>query len=284
MRAALIRVVLAALVLSVVPPVGERLAFATAGNAGEERRCELQPSGRLLCVNRDDGDEAQPASTGGGSHSSALGRWTSYETDGPEAQIAGGIVDCGYEADGVTPVSPLAIEFIDSDGNSVVFDYRCPSPGGAVPVPPAPPGPAEVWGVAPVTEPVIGVNPDNEGLTGLDTWLWGYDSGPVPVSVTLRGYTVTGIARIVRWTWEMGDPQAGFRESSDPGSEEHPAASYTYETKGDYTLVHSTYWRATFTVSGHGLPDIPLDAGAVATSVSRPYDVVEVRGIRQRGE
>ncbi len=152
--------------------------------------------------------------------------------------------------------------------------------------------------------PAVGVNPGQRGLTGLETYFW-YEDGtnrslesvdhdgnpataPVPgleVAANAGPYAITGRVAVVRYQWRITPakgPGAGRDRatltSTTPGSPEHPAARYVFETKGRYTLTIETLWDGsyTWTVSGQegsgSLGEVPL-------SQSRDYDVTEVRAV-----
>jgi hypothetical protein len=166
-----------------------------------------------------------------------------------------------------------------------VNNLFCEAVTGVPIVPPAPPTPEEAWRAVPIPQPGININPGELGATGVETWLWSSAADPVSVSVTLRGYAVTGVAAPTEWHWNMGamagtsNPPPGLR-AGRPGSPDQPAVRYTYETKGGYTITHQVEWSGTFTVSGWGLPGLTLDAGAIVVESSRPYQVVEIRSVR----
>lgn len=155
--------------------------------------------------------------------------------------------------------------------------------------PPPPPTAAEIWARVPLPAPRFGVNPAINGLTGLDTFLWDPDAGPRTATVTLRGYTAQATAQAVRWTWRMsepGEPGPASRsnphpvvQASTPGSRENPAATYMYETKGDYTLTMAVMWSGTYTYSGNGQPAQTVSLGTTDRSSTQPYHVVEIRSV-----
>jgi hypothetical protein len=137
----------------------------------------------------------------------------------------------------------------------------------------------------PIPEAAVNINPSELGATGVETWLWGSSAEPVSLSVTVRGYSVSGVAAPTEWRWNMGSSRGTANPPTDlvaisPGSPAHPAAGYTYETKGGYTVTHQVEWSGTFTVSGWGLSGLTLDAGTIVAEATRPYDVVEIRSVR----
>lgn len=154
---------------------------------------------------------------------------------------------------------------------------------------PLPPRPEEIWSVVPVPTPGFGINPGIRGLTGLDSYLWdSQGNAPVVATATIRGYTTTATAVPTHWEWRMweeGDtPNVNpypVVSASFPGTREAPAATYMYETVGDYTLTMSVTWSGTysFTAPGGGPPQT-VDLGTTTRSSSRDYHVIEIRSAR----
>lgn len=126
------------------------------------------------------------------------------------------------------------------------------------------PAPAEIWDRVPLPEPAWGISPAGDGLTGLPTQLWDPNGGvPVVASVDLAGFTATTTARPVRFEWKMWDgAHVANRNSprsvvsSVPGSEAKPAGSYTYETRGDFTVTQTITWVGTSTLVGPGVNQV----------------------------
>ena len=183
---------------------------------------------------------------------------------------------------------PYVDQLIDTRTGSVVNSSSgCEVPGQAGPAgtpapPPPPPSPAEVWRQVPLPTPVLGINPDGKGLTGLKTWLWSTNPGAVTARTSIRGYTASATATPVRWVWHMwkdGDtPNLNPNprvESATPGSEASPAATYVYETKGDYTITLTVWWTGEFTFTGFGVFQ-RVSLGDTSREASRPYHVIEV--------
>jgi hypothetical protein len=183
---------------------------------------------------------------------------------------------------------PYVDQLIDTRNGSVVDSSSgCEVPGQAGPAgtpapPPTPPSAAEVWRRVPLPTPVLGINPDGKGLTGLKTWLWSTNPGPVTAQTSIRGYTTTATATPVRWVWNMW--KAGETpnlnpnprvESANPGSETSPAATYVYETKGDYTITLTVWWSGEFSFTGFGVSQRE-SLGDTSREASRPYHVIEV--------
>lgn len=148
------------------------------------------------------------------------------------------------------------------------------------------PAPERIWSEVPLPQPAWGLNPVGDGLTGLLTLLWDpRGDAPVSTTVDLGGFTATATARPVlyEWTmWEPGDPENRnpypLVTSRVPGTESKPAATYTYETKGDYTVTYTVTWEGTYTLSGPGVNEV-VDLGTTTTSSTRTYHVTEVRAV-----
>lgn len=194
---------------------------------------------------------------------------------------------------------PYRDELIDTrDGTLVSAVEGCEfpaQPGVAAaivpPLPPAPPSPVEVWRTIPLPTPVLGINPEGKGLTGLKTWIWSTNPGSLAAQTSIRGYTATAKATAVRWVWKMwndGDtPNLNPNprvESSYPGSEGTPAATYVYETKGDYTVTLTVWWTGDFTFTGNGVPPQTEILGDTSRDATRPYHVIEVRSVLVSGQ
>ena len=82
--------------------------------------------------------------------------------------------------------------------------------------------------------------------------------------------------------WEPGDPENRNPHpvvtSRVPGTEAAPAATYTYETKGDYTVTYTVTWEGSYVFSGPGVNEV-VDLGTTTTSSTRTYHVTEVRAV-----
>jgi hypothetical protein len=154
-------------------------------------------------------------------------------------------------------------------------DTNGPPPPPALP---APPTIAEIWNAVGIPAPTIGVNPENEGVVGLDTWLWSGGATTVGIAVTLDGYTVTGIARRTGFRFDPGD---GAPVTTDEaGTGDRPAATHVYDRKGTYPLAVSSLWEADVTMTGPGLlAPLPIAIGTAVVSSTRDYPVVEVRSV-----
>lgn len=258
--------------------------LATAGPAAAERTCYWDTeTNRLRCTNTvPGGDPTDPGGGGGSGEGSPLGRWIVWQNDiVPEPDGF-----CPDDPDTGLSVNSKYLQFLpmgDPTGTQTVARW-CPPED--VPIPPPPPSPAELRGLAVAPEPNININPDGRGMTGLPTYLWGDAPAPLIVGpLPLRGWTVTGRADQTQWEWTLGSPGEGrnpdpYRMSTTPGSQESPAAEYTYETKGNYTVTETVTYDGGFTITGPYGVTVSAGIGGITVTASRSYDVIEVRGSR----
>jgi hypothetical protein len=94
--------------------------------------------------------------------------------------------------------------------------------------------------------------------------------------VTLDGYRVAGVARLVGYRFSPGD--GSMVTSTRPGSKANPAATHLYDVKGTYELQAASVWQADVTMTGPGLSTpVPVTIGTAVVSATRSYRVVEVR-------
>ncbi|MGH9118327.1 MAG: hypothetical protein ACRD0A_10780 [Acidimicrobiales bacterium] len=161
------------------------------------------------------------------------------------------------------------------DGSEMSAEFRCIGPGED-PVPPPPPTRQEIFGSALIPRPVIHTSPYGDGLVGLDTWLWGDAHGSVTVSLTLRGWTVTGTVTAVEWIFETSD--GGSYSADNPGSEARPVGRHVFSRYGTYTIDHTVAWGGSFAVTGYGFTINAGNLGA-AFDATRSYDVIEVEAV-----
>lgn len=122
----------------------------------------------------------------------------------------------------------------------------------------------------------LGVNPEERGLTGLETWLWASEP-PGQVSWTQVGTpglnaacaelpapSTTFTATVDSWTFHIdGEHDSATYTSVTPGTEDDPAATHVFDYVDVYELELTADLR-----------------GAVNTRVAvdrRDYEVVEVR-------
>jgi hypothetical protein len=171
-----------------------------------------------------------------------------------------------------------------SDGRIVSDTHECvafPDPGNQSILPPPPPLPVpptvgDVWRAVALPRPVVGVNPVRRGVTGLDTWLWSGGPQTAQIAVTLGGYRVTGVARVVGYRFFTDEGYLGTTTS--PGDASSPAAKHRFLTKGAHSLSVASVWRATATMIGPGgAVPIPIDIATAVLTATVAYPVVEVR-------
>lgn len=143
--------------------------------------------------------------------------------------------------------------------------------------PPAPPTMAEITALAQagVIAPSVGVSPDGDGLTGLESWFWYQGETALSVSTDIRGYGVTATMRPAHYYWDTGESLLG---STVPGSAAAPAARWVYETKGDYRIYVQAVWEGTWTFAGWGA-SASGDLATIRATGARDYSVNEVRSV-----
>ena len=163
------------------------------------------------------------------------------------------------------------------DAICVALDPAAPNAPPPAPVLSQPPTIGEVWRSVGLPAPTIGVSPQANGVTGLATWVWtGGSINPVAVAVSLRGYTITGTARVTGYAVFPG--VGGWQRSPDPGQPDDPAFVHTYEQTGTYRLGVATLWSANAVLSGPGLATpIAIDLGTAVVTNGRDYPVVQIR-------
>lgn len=160
---------------------------------------------------------------------------------------------------------------------------ECFDPVAAPDTPPPPPPSPTLEEVAALARELIIVpdvrlspEPDVGGVTGLETWFWYEGQEEATVSVTIRGYAVTATMHPSRYYWHPGDPRGSLLEAHQPGSEDEPAATWVYETKGHYDVRVQVVWDGTWSFAGHGATasgDLPT----IRATGSTAYRVDEVR-------
>ena len=167
-------------------------------------------------------------------------------------------------------------------GEQVYLDFICTWPGDAPPQPPpAPPTAAElaaantqVLTLQPSLSPAASIG----GLTGLDSWLWCVDPGPIGTGVSLRGWTANGEVRLVQVGWEIGTDEF-VRTSTSCGSESAPSATWTPESIGEFPVVLTAVWAGTWDLTWNGIPMGAFPLGPISlTAPPQPYPVDEYRG------
>jgi len=172
-----------------------------------------------------------------------------------------------YTADGrIVSDTHVCVPFPDQNDRS-----RPPPP----PTLPDPPTIGEVWRAIQLPNPVVGANPVSRGVTGLATRLWSGGAQTARVAVTIDGFAVTGTARVVEYRFATDE---GYLGASGPGSAQAPAFTHEFVIKGAHTLLVSSVWRATVTLTGPGVViPIPIDINVAVLSAVADYPVTEVR-------
>lgn len=268
---------------------------AGAGGAGGEPSPSGQGSSEVIPTGT--GGSAGSGSSGGSGGSGSGGepptRWIRhYPKYGADPGLG---VFTPFTCEGGRPYVDTLVD--TQTGNVLATTTGCEEPAATGPADPSsevepaplPPRPEEIWSVVPVPTPGFGINPGIRGLTGLDAYLWdAQGDAPVTATATVRGYTTTATAVPTHWEWRMweeGDtPNVNPHpvvSASVPGTRGAPAATYMYETVGDYTLTMTVTWSGTytFTTPGGGPPQT-VDLGTTTRSSSRDYHVVEIRSAR----
>ncbi|MCZ7535652.1 MAG: hypothetical protein M5T61_06760 [Acidimicrobiia bacterium] len=133
----------------------------------------------------------------------------------------------------------------------------------------------EIWESVGIAGPEVHVSPAGEGVTGLETWVWSGGATSAVVDATIGAWTVTGSASLVAWSVDPGDG-TGAHATDHPGDAEDHALDHDYEIKGTYPLSVTAVWTADVTLSGPGLPPVPVSIGTALLTSTRQYRVVEV--------
>ena len=179
------------------------------------------------------------------------------------------------------PDMPQALQEYGPNGQPIGTPIVvCPSqtiPKPNVP-PPPPPRPAEVWAHVSLPSPALAINPATVGITQLPSWFWVTGvGGPVTVTATIDGYSVTTTATPVAYQWNFGDGSAGT--SQTPGSESDPSVTHTYDYKGTYIVSLLVDYTGTFSYAGPGGTGTESLGNYVEPGTSIPYVVQEVRSV-----
>jgi hypothetical protein len=189
---------------------------------------------------------------------------------------------CGQPGDGLGWNYRMTV--IDNATGAVISStFVCvpieiPGTEPVAPAVPQPPTIAEIWGAVTLPAPAIAVSPANEGVVGLDTWLWSGGATDAQIAVSLGGYTVTGTAHVTEYRFDAGDGRLSSAVSS--GSPGAPGATHVFDVKGRYTLRVASVWQATVTMTGPGLTSpLPIAIGSAVLTSTRAYPVVEVRSV-----
>ena len=261
--------------------VGVSLGLAVARPAaGDERTCRLDPlSGRLQCIL-----VAQPSPPRTVRLSEELPLvWKRIPFNIPEVIARGG--GCTRSVAGVTEIGfGFVVTLINTASSEQLYlDYVCTWPGEDAPEPPPPPptqaefvqANTRALQVPPAASPPTSIG----GLTGLDSWFWCDDPGPVATGVTLRGWTAAGAIEVVQLGWEVDGPTGIVDTSTSCGSEAAPSVTWTPETKGEYSVLLTAVWAGTWDLTWSGIPMGSFPLGPISlTAPAQAYPVDEYRG------
>jgi hypothetical protein len=266
--------------------------FAGAGHAPRAAAMTLgsgELGGGTLGVGIETSRDAQPVQIDAGSRSlPSLVHYRATALAGGRVGDLEGICNATVQ----TGIGPPQVVFgwlydvvgYTSDGQVVSDTHECvafPDPGNRSVLPPPPalpesPTVGDVWRAVALPRPVVGVNPVSRGVTGLDTWLWSGGPRTAQVAVTIGGFRVTGIARVVEYRFFTDEGYLGA--TSAPGDASSPAATHRFAAKGPHFLSVASVWRATVTMIGPGgTVPIPIDIDAAVLTATVGYPVVEVR-------
>ena len=179
------------------------------------------------------------------------------------------------------PVFGFEYHLVGTDASGAIVDDRfvCVAfENGGTQRPPEPPLPAvptfgEAWNRARLPAPAVTLDPAPRGITGLDTRISTGGPETVTIAATIRGYTITGTARLDHYEISVdGEP------ATDAATGHH-----TFETKGIHTVAVSAIWHGVAALTGPDLPnDLPVvDLGTATITSTRTYPVNEIRSVLQ---
>ncbi len=174
----------------------------------------------------------------------------------------------GYTTDGrMVSDTRVCVRFPDQTNRSA------PPPPLGLPLAPTV---GDVWRAIALPAPVVGVNPVSRGVTGLESWLWSGGPQTAQVAVTLGGFRVAGVARVVEYRFFTDEGYLGA--SATPGDAANPAAKHRFAAKGAHLLGVSSVWRANVTLVGPGgAAAVPVDIDVAVLTATVAYPVTEVR-------
>ena len=253
-------------------------AAAEGENCHYELICDDQGNceQKLVCEDTDPGDPGDPGDTG--------------DPGTPVCMFNGKDVPCSTQYHGLTwwysggcyfhradPWPPEVFE--DKKPEGAVYHYYClpGAPGGweYTWLPADPPGyggpgvnPRDLaeqaianMNLEPITIGIVPKpGPNSLGIVGMPTWMWvdnlaGNTFGPISVSVSAGGITVTATGEVQKIEWSMGDgtspvvcTTAGTAYADHYGKQDSPTCGHRYEkTSWDqpdhtFTVTASSYW------------------------------------------
>lgn len=167
-----------------------------------------------------------------------------------------------------------------------VVDIDCTAASGgaaAQAAPPPPPTQQEVLQTDTSWEPLessgIQVNPGTLGLTGLACWFWlanGQTALPT-ISAAVGGYSVSASMSISSYTWVFGDGDTATAYA--PGNESDPAVTYTYQSKGLYTVSVIAHYVGSYTYVNAAGVAVTEPLAVDVTMGTLSYGVQEARSV-----
>ncbi len=168
-------------------------------------------------------------------------------------------------------------------GEQLDLRYVCSWPEDPPPTPPPPPPTsaefADANAQALTLQPALSPTAAIGGITGLESWLWCNDPGPVGTGVTLRGWTATGQVRVVDVRWHIGGDDGTATTSTSCGSEAAPSETWTPQTAGEHSVQLTTVWAGSWDLSWNGIPMGTFPLGPISLSTPpQTYTVDEYRG------
>jgi hypothetical protein len=265
--------------------VGLALVAATfldpAMGQADERTCKIdERTGQLKCIL-----VAQPAPPMAHRFAPALPlEWRRIPMQVDEL-IARGL-GCVRDAPGGVEIGAGYVILLVNLALGLVLhlEYICQWPGAPPPEPPPPPPTEEefreAYAHAMALKPSISPAAEIGGLTGLDSWFWCTDPGPVAVAVNLRGWTANGEVEVVQLAWEVGGPDGVSDVSTSCGSEEAPSVTWTPETMGEYSVALTSTWAGAWELTWNGIQMGSFPLGPVSLGgAAQEYPVDEYRGV-----
>ncbi|MEO7587927.1 MAG: hypothetical protein ABIS84_07845 [Arachnia sp.] len=132
----------------------------------------------------------------------------------------------------------------------------------------------------------VAADPDGLGYVGWNVWLWVEDPGPntwgpVTMSVSEAGYSVTATATVSHVVWDMGNGDtitcgAGTRWNARlTRNEPSPDCGYRYQHEGEYQVTATSHWEVAWSGIGES-GVIPLDLSDTAGFRIAEVQVVNV--------
>jgi len=230
----------------------------------------------------------QPSSLGGEGSGSATGWSLRYERAGTESCLGAvnGTGDpsldpwFGVGGDAAVDTQQVTVWRVNRQNSSdrTFLGIGCVNPSDIVPIPTE--GEVlELLRSEGLPSPQIVADPEEKGLTGLETRFWYPGSGEEAIEPThLRDcFFVAAQAQAVEYRWFTGDEN--IYTTSSPGSSSAPAVKHIYQRKRNpYKLTLEMDWMVEYSWSGCGDSGSGT-VGPLTLEGSRDYPVAEVRSV-----